>query len=72
MVRLLAVQSDEMPAIQRQDRTIERTGECEHVGVVKLLPGFAGLENRQDIVAKPTQPFHHGEWKVLVGVQMGH
>ncbi len=72
VVRLFVVQTDEMPAIERQDGTPKADGECQHIFVADGLIRPAGFQNGENIVTESSQFFDDRPWKVFIGVQHGH
>nr|MCU0873047.1 hypothetical protein [Pirellulaceae bacterium] len=61
MIGALAVQPEEMFAIERQYGPFVGDGEFQHLVVAHLLVGFAGLGDGNRVVAPSAQLFDHGE-----------
>jgi hypothetical protein len=51
---MFAMQSKEMPSIERQDRAIIRAGESEYLVIGNFPSGLSRLLGGQDIVSEPT------------------
>ena len=67
-----SVQSDEMFAVDRQNRAVARRRKRQNFVIFDSLIGFASFENRENIMAQLAQFGDDRKGKILVGVEPCH
>ncbi len=72
MCRLQLMQAEEVFAIHRQQSSLFTGREGQDLFVGPSLPGMTSFQDREHVVAEPSQFFNHGKWEVLVGIQPSH
>ncbi len=72
VLRLVAMQSDEVTAIQGQQSAVFSGGKLQHFVIRQGLIGFAGFLNGQQVMTERAEFLDDGKGKVLVGLKPRH
>lgn len=72
MLRVRAMQANEVLAVESQHGAIVCTGESQHVVVRDGLPSFASFLNGQHVVPQSAEFLDDRQWEIFVCVQTRH